>query len=144
MMDTHLYEVRVVNESGQKGYTTSSSGFEVLISSPRSNEPGSNAGELLSMSYATCLNAAIITVLNAHRLNNKSRVTVIYRLMGEPEKKKGYYFLLICEVAIQNLNVSLVKKYLEMAESLCPVSKIMHQYPHLHTTVVEYEKEATF
>lgn len=120
-----LFHAEMVNENGVEGVAyVKNDGLEVSLSSPTSPAPGTNPEELFGLSLSTCLNATIQSILKASGNNNKSRVEVQVDFVKEI-KKPGYYFNIVALAQIDGLEFKEAEKYIQMAERLCPVSKLI-------------------
>ncbi|MGB3159939.1 MAG: OsmC family protein [Carnobacterium sp.] len=129
-----LFHAEMVNESGVNGEAyVKNDGLKVKVSSPTSKEPGTNPEELLGLSLSTCLNATIQSVLKARGKSHKSKVEVHVDFMKETSKI-GFYFDVIALAQIDGLKFEEAKKLVEVAEQLCPVSKLLMGS---HTVVVK-------
>ena len=72
-----LFHAEIVNETGVNGQAfVKNGGLNVKLSSPLSDEEGTNPEELLGLSFSTCLNATIQSLLKARGKENEIRVEV--------------------------------------------------------------------
>lgn len=130
-MKTVLYELTVSSDGEKQSYTTSSTGFKVPIKDALNKTGGTSAGELVAMSLATCLNATLIVLVKAKRLDVKHHVEVRYRSFKEDVPTNGFYFELLATIHLPGLNEDDAKALVTRTKQLCPVSKMLDAYPHV-------------
>ncbi|WP_211251476.1 OsmC family protein [Carnobacterium inhibens] len=120
-----LFHAEMVNETGVNGEAfVKNGGLNVKLSSPLNKEEGTNPEELLGLSFSTCLNATIQSLLKARGKENTSRVEVHVDFMREPNGI-GYFFNVEAVAKIDGLPFEESKKIIEEAENRCPVSKLL-------------------
>ena len=120
-----LFHAEIVNETGVNGQAfVKNGGLSVKLSSPLSDEEGTNPEELLGLSFSTCLNATIQSLLRARGKENKSRVEVHVDYMREPNGI-GFFFNVEAFAKIEGLPFEESEKIVEEAENRCPVSKLL-------------------
>ena len=119
-----LFHAEMVNETGVNGQAfVKNDGLNVKLSSPLNKDEGTNPEELIGLSFSTCLNATIQSLLKARGKENKSRVEVHVDFMREPNGI-GYFFNVEAFAKIAELPFEESKKIVEEAEKRCPVSKL--------------------
>jgi len=81
-----LYHSTAVNGEGVRGtaYIDRKDGMSVVVSSPVSEQPGTNPEELLELSLSTCFNSTIRAILKEQEKTNKSKVSVPVHLKTVP------------------------------------------------------------
>jgi len=99
-----LYHSTAVNEEGVHGtaYIDRKDGMSVVVSSPVSEQPGTNPEELLGLSLSTCFNSTIRAILKGQEKTNKSKVSVPVHLKKDPTGE-GYYFDVEIRAAIERM-----------------------------------------
>ncbi|MFU8793230.1 MAG: OsmC family protein [Acholeplasmataceae bacterium] len=130
-MKTYLNEITITSHSENQGYTTSSTGFKVPIKDATHQTDGTSAGELVAMSLATCLHATLHVLMKAKRLTLESRIDVRYRSYKEDTPSLGFYFELLATIHLPGLNDDDAQALVSRTKELCPVSKMLTQYPHV-------------
>ena len=132
-----LFHAEIVNETGVNGQAfVKNGGLSVKLSSPLSDEEGTNPEELLGLSFSTCLNATIQSLLRARGKENKSRVEVHVDYMREPNGI-GFFFNVEAFAKIEGLPFEESEKIVEEAENRCPVSKLLAGSQTVSVTAVE-------
>src|SRR5690606_4298450 len=96
-----------------------------------------NPEQLIGMSWATCLNATIRSILKAKNLTNHSIVKVHVQLWFE--EKTRFHFSLDASAMIEGLPLEEAKKIVETAHRFCPVSKLIGDKPTVTLKTVPYE-----
>lgn len=132
-----LFHAEIVNETGVNGQAfVKNGGLKVKLSSPLSDEEGTNPEELLGLSFSTCLNATIQSLLKARGKENESRVEVHVDYMREPSGI-GFFFNVEAFAKIEGLPFEESEKIVEEAENRCPVSKLLAGSQTVSVTAVE-------
>lgn len=137
-MSDSLFHTEVVNEHGISGEAYVKDGLKVMVSSPLSDEEGTNPEELFGLAWATCLNATIQALLNGRGLTSKSRVEVAVDYERETNGI-GFYFDLHAYVAIEGASIDETERFMNSAHQKCPVSKIISDYQHTRLTAVPFK-----
>lgn len=120
-----LFHAEMVNETGVNGEAfVKNDGLNVKLSSPLSKEEGTNPEELLGLSFSTCLNATIQSLLKARGKETTSRVEVHVDFIRE-SNGIGYFFNVVAFAKIDGLSFEESEKIVEEAEHRCPVSKLL-------------------
>ncbi|UJF14764.1 OsmC family protein [Jeotgalibaca sp. MA1X17-3] len=86
MSKDSLFHAEMINEDGISGTAFVRDGLSVQVSSVTSPQKGTNPEELLGLSWATCLNATIQSLLKGRGTPAKSKVVVHVDL----KKKKNF------------------------------------------------------
>lgn len=123
------YASELINEDGVNGVSYSLDGYQVTVSSPLNDQPGTNPEQLIGLAWVTCLNATLKAILKEQNINRKTRVRVIVSLMDEPHG--GYYFTLFGYGSIEGFSIDETKNILEHAHKRCPISKLIQANPHV-------------
>ena len=132
-----LFHAEIVNETGVNGQAfVKNGGLNVKLSSPLSDEEGTNPEELLGLSFSTCLNATIQSLLKARGKEYESRVEVHVDYMREPNGI-GFFFNVEAFAKIEGLSFEESTKIVEEAENRCPVSKLLAGSQTVSVTAVE-------
>lgn len=136
-----IYHTEVVNDQGLKGaaYVKGEHELAVVTSAPVSTEAGTNPEQLIGLSWATCFNSTIETLLKNKGIKKKSRVDVHINYC-EDENTKEHFFEMKAYAAIDDLNLEEATTYIDIAAKRCPVSKIIGDYPYASYEVVAYSK----
>lgn len=136
-LDKLLYTTRVHNDQGIKGtaWVEGENELQVVTSSPlKPEEVGTNPEQLIALSWATCLNATIEIALKRHGFKDVSSevaIQVDYRLNQETSIT---YFGFKVDIYI-DLAQNKADEIVDEAESRCPVSQIIGDYPHVEIVV---------
>ena len=136
-LDKLLYTTRVHNDQGIKGtaWVEGENELRVVTSSPlKPEEAGTNPEQLIALSWATCLNATIEIALKRHGFKDVSSevaIQVDYRLNQETSIT---YFEFKVDIYI-DLAQNKADEIVDEAESRCPVSQIIGDYPHVEIVV---------
>ncbi|OFU53364.1 OsmC family protein [Aerococcus sp. HMSC10H05] len=136
-LDKLLYTTRVHNDQGIKGtaWVEGENELRVVTSSPlKPEEAGTNPEQLIALSWATCLNATIEIALKRHGFKDVSSevaIQVDYRLNQETSIT---YFGFKVDIYI-DLAQNKADEIVDEAESRCPVSQIIGDYPHVEIVV---------
>ncbi len=118
------YETTVYNNWGKERAAGSETGFSVKVGSvSKADFETTNPEQLIGMSWATCLNATIRSILKAKQLENHSIVNVNVKLWFD--EKTRYHFTLDAEASIEGLPMEETEKIVATAHRFCPVSKLI-------------------
>lgn len=134
---THLYQTKAVNEDGVSGQSYIKGDQPIKVTSPLSQEKGSNPEKLIGLSLSTCFNSTIQAILKEEGLDSKTKTEVTVELHSE-EDGPGYYFTLHTELSIEGMAVGEVKEYLAKTKSRCPMSKLLKDTTKITYAVSEY------
>ncbi|ABX80682.1 OsmC-like protein [Acholeplasma laidlawii PG-8A] len=133
-----IYETVITNMEGTKGFATADNGHAFgLASVLKADTEHTNPEQLIGAAWATCLNAAIISVIRSKKLTNRSRVDVKVKLWLHPIER--YSFTLDATAAIEDLDPVTTKEIIDYAHRLCPVSKLIGDKPGVTLTIVPYQ-----
>lgn len=125
------------NDQGIKGtaWVEGENELRVVTSSPlKPEEAGTNPEQLIALSWATCLNATIEIALKRHGFKDVSSevaIQVDYRLNQETSIT---YFGFKVDIYI-DLAQNKADEIVDEAESRCPVSQIIGDYPRVEIVV---------
>lgn len=125
-----LYSTRVENINGTQGSIKTSEGQVLKTGGASATAEGYNPEQFIGMAWSTCLHATLLSVMKARKLEAQTRVYVDVDLFQE-EKTKAYYFVVNAHVAVEGLSVEETEKIAQQAHRLCPVSKLIHENPHV-------------
>lgn len=119
-----LYHTYVANETGLPGtsYVSSPEGLSLGVSSPLTDEPGTNPEQLIGLALATCLNAT----LRINEANRHEPVDAAVRVRVDmAHDTEGYQFFLHAEVHLPKHDRQSAEAMLALAERRCPVAKLV-------------------
>lgn len=120
-----LYHAEMVNADGIEGKAYVKNGqLSVAVSSPLSEKEGTNPEQLLGLSFSTCLNATIESLLKGRGLENSSQVEVHVDFVREASGV-GYFFEVLALARISDMTLERAEKIVTEAEKRCPVSKLL-------------------
>ncbi|EXJ22543.1 Organic hydroperoxide resistance protein [Alkalibacterium sp. AK22] len=138
-MGEHLFEAVIHNADGVDGtaYVEGDGKLSVTVSSPTSEEPGTNPEELFGLALTTCLNATIQSLLKARRLDNRSKVTTKVKLKREASGV-GYFFQVDILAMIEGLPLDQAEAIVRSADRRCPVAKLTQNAQTITLTTVPY------
>ncbi|WP_025725038.1 OsmC family protein [Acholeplasma granularum] len=132
-----IYETVISNTNGTNGSVVADNGLKFEVAPVLKADPEhTNPEQLIGASWATCLNAAIISVIRSKRLTNRSRVDVKVKLWLHPVER--YSFTLDGFASIEGLSHEEAKEIIDYAHRLCPVSKLIGDKPGVTLTIVPY------
>ena len=138
MMDLK-YETTVHNNWGAPKAAGAETGFEVKVGSvSKADFETTNPEQLIGMSWATCLNATIRSILKAKQMENHSIVNVHVKLWFD--EKTRFQFTLDGEASIEGLTIEETEKIVAAAHRFCPVSKLIGDKPGVTLKSVLYAK----
>lgn len=137
MSKDSLFHAEMINEDGVSGTAFVRDGLSVQVSSVTSPQKGTNPEELLGLSWATCLNATIQSLLKGRGIPAKSKVVVHVDLKKE-EKISGIYFDLKVFASIEGFPLEKAEQLLTSAHRRCPVSKIIGNYEYVTLQAVPF------
>lgn len=131
-----LYHTEVENDAGLPGvtYVGEPEGMSLGVSSPRKPEPGTNPEQLIGMALATCLNATLQAIEERDHLEHKSSVRVGVNMMYDTH---GLMFVLQAQVKIPDQTPERAQEMLDLAESRCPVAKLLHGSDNVTVKLVD-------
>ena len=133
-----IYETVVTNKEGTNGVVTAENGYTFGVAPVLKADPDhTNPEQLIGSAWATCLNAAIISIIRSRKLTNRSRVDVKVKLWLHPVER--YSFTLDGFAAIEGLDDATTKDIIEYAHKLCPVSKLIGDKKGVTLTIIPYE-----
>lgn len=139
--DKLLYTTRVHNDQGMKGvaWVEGEDALQVTTSSPlKPKEAGTNPEQLIALSWATCLNATIEIALKRHGIESvKSEVAIQVNYKLNQETEISYFeFLVDIYIDLPKIEADVI---VYEAESRCPVSQIVGDYPHVEIVIHSQE-----
>ncbi|AVK62045.1 dihydroneopterin aldolase [Lactobacillus sp. CBA3605] len=117
-----LYTTQAVNEDGITGQAYVPSGLAVPVSSPLSANEGSNPEQLVGLALSTCLNATLEAIEAEHHYPHQSKVVTTVQLSRD---RFGYQFWVDAQVTIPSVDATTAVHWLALAESRCPVAKLL-------------------
>lgn len=117
------YTTWVENATGIQGPTGSLDGeLQVQVSSPLKAVAGTNPEQLVSLAFATCLNATIEAEEKRRGFDHQSVVRVKSEMGPDT---LGYQFWLTAYVKIPQVDRATVQAILEKSEKRCPMAKLL-------------------
>lgn len=117
-----LYTTQAINEDGIQGHAYVPDGLEVPVSSPLKSVPGSNPEQLIGLALSTCLNATLEAIEKEHGQAHQSKVVTTVKMSRD---RFGYQFFLDARVTIPEVDDETVAHWLAIAETRCPVAKLV-------------------
>lgn len=127
MNKDYIFKTRAVNKDGMNGVTYIEDGIIVPLS-PVSKVPklGSNPEELIGMSYASCLNSTLLSILKSKKLDNKTDVRVdVYFKRDLEDKDRRFFFQIDALLEVQGMSIEEMRPFVEEAHYRCPVSQLL-------------------
>ena len=120
----HIYKTFITNDQGSTGSVSTDTHY-LFHTKPVKEASGAatNPEQLLGASWATCLNSTLHSVLKARQIEALSRIRVEVDLFFDDVTR--YEFHIKAYVAIQGLSLEETKKYTDIADRYCPVSKLL-------------------
>lgn len=121
-----IYKTEVINEKGTDGFVKTDSGLELKTTSMRkSSSQAADPEQLMGMAWSTCLNATMIALLEARKVDKKTRVRV--EVEFKQDKPGSYYFELTAYGAVEGWTLEESLKLVHQAHQRCPVSKLIEK-----------------
>ncbi|NEW65724.1 OsmC family protein [Carnobacteriaceae bacterium zg-84] len=121
-----LYTTTATNTDGINGLVFLSDFPEkIKVSHPLDNDLGFNPEQLIALSWSTCLNATIQSLLKARgyaHINSKVDVTVD---LQRESNGVGFFFDIKAVATIWTLPLDIATDIVESAHQRCPVSKLI-------------------
>lgn len=119
-----IYSTTGVNESGRDGRSYIEGGdFEVKLSAPGSNKPGTtNPEQLFALGYSACYNAALDAVKSEAGVKAKSVIRHHVDLFKVPDAV-DFKLGVTIEVGIEGLDLTEAQELADKAHTVCPYSK---------------------
>ncbi|HLQ75530.1 MAG TPA: Ohr family peroxiredoxin [Alloiococcus sp.] len=119
-----IYSTTGVNESGRDGRSYIEGGdFEVEISSPGKNKPGTtNPEQLFALGYSACYNSALDAVKADENVDGKAVVRHHVDLLKKPDEV-DFKLAVLIEVGIEGMDPAEVQPLADKAHTVCPYSK---------------------
>ncbi|WP_461214219.1 OsmC family protein [Lacticaseibacillus sp. GG6-2] len=130
-----LYHTFAVNATGLPGtsYIQAREGLQLGVSSPLTEQPGTNPEQLVGLALATCLNATLHTI--EARQHEPVDATVRVRVdMGRDVA--GYQFTLNAEAQLPEHSQQAAQAILDQAQRECPMAKLLHDSANVTITLV--------
>ena len=127
MQKDYLFKTTAVNKDGGNGKAYIKDGMVVPIASIHSKERlGTNPEELLALSYSTCLNSTLQSILRARKLNNETEVRVdVYFKRNQTDRR--FFFQVDAFIEVKGMTIEEMTPFVEEAHYRCPVSQLMHE-----------------
>lgn len=133
-----MYQTTITNTHGIAGHITFSDHSPLETKHPLTDGDGLNPEQLLGAAWATCLNATIQALLEAKKMNLRSKVDVTVTLYKEVEQV-GYYFDVCATASIEQLPLLEAEKIITAAHNRCPVSKLLQGARNLQLKTIPYQ-----
>ncbi|WP_461240539.1 OsmC family protein [Paucilactobacillus sp. N302-9] len=136
LLDKVLYHTEVENDAGLPGvsYVGNQEGMSLGVSSPLKPDAGTNPEQLVGLALATCLNATLQALEKREGLEHKSKVRVGIDMMHDTH---GYQFKLDAQVLIPDQTPENAQRMLDIAETRCPVAKLLHGSDNVNVHIVD-------
>ncbi|HHT55498.1 MAG TPA: OsmC family peroxiredoxin [Acholeplasma sp.] len=127
MQKDYLFKTTAVNKDGGNGKAYIKDGMVVPIASIHGKERlGTNPEELLALSYSTCLNSTLQSILRARKLNNETEVRVdVYFKRNQTDRR--FFFQVDAFIEVKGMTIEEMTPFVEEAHYRCPVSQLMHE-----------------
>ncbi|GEK28461.1 OsmC family protein [Furfurilactobacillus siliginis] len=133
-----LYHTSVVNEDGLVGHTFAEGEgkIDVKINATSKDNLGTNPEQLLGMALATCLNATLEAIEKRDGYEHQTKVRVD---VDQAHDVHGLQFFVDVYVYIPEDEVDreTAKAWFDLAESRCPVSKLVHASDNVTFTLMD-------
>ena len=117
-----LYQTQAVNEDGIQGQAYVTDGLQVSVSSPLKPVAGTNPEQLIGLALSTCLNATLEAIEKEHGQAHQSKVVTTIKMSRD---RFGYQFFLDAAVTIPEVDAATANHWIEIAETRCPVAKLV-------------------
>lgn len=128
----------VTNLRGTSGKIEISDGMSFDLRPPTLHNPSEQLTpkHMVGMAWATCLNATIISIFKTNKKENKSRVRVVAE--SKTDAANGLHYILTAYVAIEDYDENETLKFANMADRLCPISKLIEKNQFVSLKYEEY------
>lgn len=136
MSENSLFHAEMVNKDGVNGTSYVKNGIAVPLNDVFLESEGTNLEELFGLSWATCLNATIQSLLIGRGISAKSKVEIHVDL--KKEKTVGFYFQLKAIGSIEGIPLNKSQQIMNSAHRHCPVFKIIGNYEYVTLEVVSF------
>ena len=117
-----LYQTTAVNEDGIEGQAYVPNGLHVQVSGPLKPVAGTNPEQLIGLALSTCLNATLEAIEKEHGQPHQSKVVTTVKMSRD---RFGYQFFLDAQVTIPEVDAETGTHWLAIAETRCPVAKLV-------------------
>lgn len=117
-----LYTTQAVNQDGIQGTAYVPDGLQVKVSSPLKPVAGSNPEQLIGLALSTCLNATLEAIEGEHDQPHQSTVVTTVKMSRD---RFGYQFFVDALVTIPEVDQATAAHWLAIAETRCPVAKLL-------------------
>lgn len=121
-----IYKTEVVNEKGTDGFIETSNGLKLKTTSMnKKSSEGADPEQFMGMAWSTCLNATMLSLLEARKVEKDTRVRV--EVEFKQDKPGSYYFAMTAYAAVEGWTEEESLKLANQAHQRCPVSKLIEK-----------------
>src|SRR5690554_4354333 len=124
MQKDYLFKTTAINVDGMETVAYIQDGMVVPLDSVSKKERlGTNPEELLGLSYATCLNTTLKSVLRSKSLTNDSEVRVNVYLKKNTEDRR-LFFQVDALIEVKGMTIDEMTPLVDETHYRCPVSQL--------------------
>jgi|SRR5690554_1745508 len=125
MKKDYLFKTTAINKDGGNGIAYIKDGIVVPVASLSGNRPGTNPEELLGLSYSTCLNSTLQSILRARKIPNETEVRVdVYFKRNQTDRR--FFFQVDAFIEVKGMTIEEMTPFVEETHYRCPVSQLLH------------------
>ena len=133
-----MSKLNITNYKGTQGSLEVSDGMSFQLQPPKLENPSDQLSpkHMIAMAWSTCLNATVESILDSNNKSAKSRVRV--EVESKRNKKHGLHYILEAFISIEGFDENETLKIANMADRICPISKLIEKNPFVSLTYEEY------
>ena len=132
-----IYKTEVYNEKGTAGFIETKNGLRLKTTSTTNpSAEGADPEQFMGMAWSTCLNATMLSLLEARKVEKNTRVRV--EVEFKQDKPGSYYFEMTAYAAVEGWSEEESLKLAHQAHERCPVSKLIDNNEYVHVLSEAY------
>ena len=132
-----IYKTEVFNEKGTDGFIETADGLRLKTTSTNvKSSEGADPEQFMGMAWSTCLNATMISLLEARKASENTRVRV--EVEFKQDKPGSYYFEMTAYAAVEGWSEEESLKLANQAHKRCPVSKLIEKNEFVYVKAEAY------
>lgn len=118
-------KIDIINIGGTSGKIEGSDGMKVDLQPPAIHDASDQLSpkHLIGMAWSACLNATLLSILTANKIDNQTRVRV--EVESKKDIKNGLHYIMTAYVAVEGFDEEKTLKFAKHADRLCPISKLI-------------------
>lgn len=132
-----IYKTEVFNKKGTAGFIETVNGMRIKTTSTSNpSAEGADPEQFLAMSWSTCLNATMLALLEARKVDKNTRIRV--EVEFKQDKPGSYYFEVTAYASVEGWSEEETLKLALQAHKRCPVSKLIGDNEFVHVLAEAY------